>query len=202
MRYGLIVEAVEGVKEVVSRQVATQIDQLQHISGATILVNGAVALIVDVKDVVQQLLHERNTQSSLDSTRQVEAGGDHAKASILVVEDSVTVREVERHVLESAGYEVVTAVDGKDGLNQAKRSHFDLIITDIDMPRMDGIEMIGSLRRQEKFSAVPIVVVSYKDRDEDRSKAMDAGASYYVTKSEFDSGEMLNLISDLLRNLG
>ena len=80
--------------------------------------------------------------------------------------------------------------------------HFDLIITDIDMPRMDGIEMIGMLRRQDKFSTVPIVVVSYKDRDEDRAKAMDAGASYYVTKSEFDSGEMLNLISDLLRNIG
>ena len=200
-RYGLLVEGVEGVKEVVSRQVATQIDQLQHVSGATILVNGAVALIVDVKDIVQQLVHERNTQS-LHTSRQTDASGERAKGSILVVEDSVTVREVERHVLESAGYDVVTAVDGKDGLNQVKRSHFDLIITDIDMPRMDGIEMIATLRRQEKFSTVPIVVVSYKDRDEDRAKAMDAGASYYVTKSEFDSGEMLNLISDLLRNLG
>ena len=138
----------------------------------------------------------RAASTRLGKSRRIE---DYAKASILVVEDSVTVREVERHV-ESAGYEVVTAVDGKDGLNQAKRSH---------SPDHHRHRYPYGWHRNDWLTASPreiqrgsIVVVSYKDRDEDRSKAMDAGASYYVTKSEFDSGEMLNLISDLLRNLG
>ena len=89
------------------------------------------------------------------------------QAHILVVEDSQTVREVERHFLESAGYRVSTAVDGMDGLNKFKEGRYDLIISDIDMPRMNGLDMIRQLRTEPTGQDVPIIVVSYKDREED-----------------------------------
>jgi two-component system sensor histidine kinase and response regulator WspE len=118
---------------------------------------------------------------------------------LLVVEDSVTVREVERHFLEQAGYQVMTAVNGIDGLNKARAGDFQMVITDIDMPRMNGIELISTLRGMERFRTLPIVVVSYKDRAEDKEKALEAGADRYVTKSQFDTDVMLAIVADLLQ---
>jgi two-component system sensor histidine kinase and response regulator WspE len=108
------------------------------------------------------------------------------------------VREVERHFLEQAGYRVSTAVNGMDGLNKARGGDFAMLITDIDMPRMNGIELIGTLRGMDRFRGLPIVVVSYKDRAEDREKAMEAGADRYVTKSQFDTDVMLGMVAELL----
>ncbi|MBT6879887.1 MAG: response regulator, partial [Gammaproteobacteria bacterium] len=126
------------------------------------------------------------------------AEGDASLGNILVVEDSATVREVERHMLEQAGYRVTTAVNGVDGFNKLRGDHFDLIISDIDMPRMNGIEMITKIRANDKYSQIPIIVVSYKDREQDRVVAMDAGANHYVTKASFDSGEMMDRIRELI----
>jgi two-component system sensor histidine kinase and response regulator WspE len=105
---------------------------------------------------------------------------------------------VERHFLESAGYSITTAVNGIDGLNKLKSGHFDLIITDIDMPRMNGIDMIRQVRADNKYSEIPVTVVSYKDRDTDRKKADDAGINLYVTKAKFESARMLERIRNLL----
>jgi len=195
--YALIVDEVLGDNEIVSRPLAKQLKSIEHVSGSALLLDGGIALIADVKDMVQTLStaqHLGTQEVDVDES----ATGTEKQGRILIVEDSVTVREVERHVLASAGYDVVTAVDGKDGLNKIKRGHFDVIVSDVDMPRLDGIEMIRQLRSQERYATIPIIVVSYKDRKEDRQKALDVGATYYVTKSEFDSGEMLELIADLI----
>jgi len=195
--YALIVDEVLGDNEIVSRPLAQQLKSIEHVSGSALLLDGGIALIADVKDMVQTLSTAQHLGSQEESVDE-SATGTEKQGRILIVEDSVTVREVERHVLASAGYDVVTAVDGKDGLNKIKRGHFDVIVSDVDMPRLDGIEMIRQLRSQERYATIPIIVVSYKDRKEDRQKALDVGATYYVTKSEFDSGEMLELIADLI----
>ena len=115
---------------------------------------------------------------------------------ILVVDDSATVREVERKILENAGYRVDTAVDGVDGWNLARLVDYDLIVSDIDMPRMTGFELTAKLRKL--YPNLPIVIVSYKDRKEEQQKALSAGVNAYLTKSSFQDNSFVQTIEHLL----
>ncbi len=198
-RYGLLVDEVIDEQDMVSRPLDERLGKVQDISGLTLLDDGGVALIIDVSDLLARMDEGSGRLDRLDAGAASVAEPELIEASqILVVEDSVTVREVERHFLEQAGYQVATAVNGVDGLNKAKAGRFDLLITDIDMPRMNGIELITTLRELDRFKSLPIIVVSYKDRPEDRDKTLEAGADRYVTKSEFDTDAMLDLVAELL----
>jgi two-component system sensor histidine kinase and response regulator WspE len=196
----------------VSRPLDERLGKVAEVSGLTLLEDGGLALILDVPDLLQHLhegvghLHPAAVREALTAplpeltpgSGRTEAPADATPAQVLVVEDSVTVREVERHFLEQAGYQVTTAVNGVDGLNKAKAGDHRILITDIDMPRMNGLELIRTLRGIDRFRRLPIIVVSYKDRTEDRDRALEAGADRYVTKSEFDTDAMLALVAQLL----
>src|SRR5690606_21072478 len=117
---------------------------------------------------------------------------------ILVVDDSITVREVERKLLENGGYEVDVAVDGVDGWNQLTVNRYDLVVSDVDMPRMNGIELVTRLRADPRLGKLPVVIVSYKDREEDRLRGMQAGADYYLTKSSFHDAGLIQAVRDLI----
>jgi two-component system sensor histidine kinase and response regulator WspE len=191
-RAAVLVEAVVDELDVVTRPLDERLGKVQQVAGVTLLDDGGLALVVDVSDLLERL-EEGNVetlQAPIEVPEQV--------SRILVVEDSVTVREVERHFLTQAGYAVTTAVNGVDGLNKAKTGGHDLIVTDIDMPRMNGIELIRTLRGIERFRELPIIVVSYKDRPDDREAALAAGADRYVTKAEFDTDQMLATVAELL----
>ena len=206
-RQALLVEDVLDEQDVVVRTFDSRLGKLRDMQGVTLLRDGGVALIVDSGDLLQSMqesdegialggqLGAPGSAVELDGPA---AEGDASLGNILVVEDSATVREVERHMLEQAGYRVTTAVNGVEGFNKLRGEHFDLIISDIDMPRMNGIEMITKIRANDKYSQIPIIVVSYKDREQDRVVAMDAGANHYVTKASFDSGEMMDRIRELI----
>jgi two-component system sensor histidine kinase and response regulator WspE len=128
-------------------------------------------------------------------------GSDHvSKLSkrILVVDDSITVRELERQLLESRGYVVDVAVDGMDGWNAVRSMQYDLVISDVDMPRMDGIQLVSQIKRDSALRTVPVIIVSYKDREEDRIRGLDAGASSYLTKSSFHDQRFLDTVADLI----
>ncbi|KPA19650.1 peptidase M23 [Candidatus Magnetomorum sp. HK-1] len=194
-RVGLVVDTIFEEQHIVIRPLDERLGKIPNAEGITLLSNGNVALIVDIKDILQNVASSDYMQLLPDITEVPQA---EKKDHILVVEDSQTVREVERHFLESAGYAVTTAVNGVDGLNKLKSDHFDLIISDIDMPRMNGIEMIHQIRMDKRYEEIPVIVVSYKDRDADRQKAIEVGVNLYVTKSEFDSAKMLERIKNLL----
>ena len=115
-----------------------------------------------------------------------------------MVDDSLTVREVQRKLLESAGYEVETAVDGMDGLNAAQAGDYDLVISDVDMPRMNGIDLVKRLKADPRLRDTPVMIVSYKDREQDRLKGLEAGADYYLTKSSFQDETLLSAVADLV----
>ena len=121
-----------------------------------------------------------------------------SKKRILVVDDSLTVREVERDLLESKGYLVDVAVDGMDGWNAVRRFSYDRIGTDVDMPRMDGIELVNSIKQDLHLKNIPIRIVSYKDRVEDRRRGLDAGADYYLTKGSFHDDSLIDAVEDLI----
>jgi two-component system sensor histidine kinase and response regulator WspE len=105
---------------------------------------------------------------------------------------------VERKLLENVGFSVQTAVNGMDGLNAARLDAFDLIITDVDMPRMNGVELVRKLKADPDLASTPIMIVSYKDREEDRLAGLDAGADYYLTKGSFHDETLLQAVYDLI----
>jgi two-component system sensor histidine kinase and response regulator WspE len=126
------------------------------------------------------------------------AAGARGRKRILVADDSITVREVERQMLSRLGHEVEVAVDGMDAWNQLRAGQFDMLVTDVDMPRMNGIELVRMVRSEARFASLPIAIVSYKDRAEDRAAGMDAGANAYLTKGSFQDQTFITTVNDLI----
>ncbi|EHJ13510.1 CheA signal transduction histidine kinase [Crocosphaera watsonii WH 0003] len=115
-----------------------------------------------------------------------------------MVDDSITVREMERKLLENKGYKVDIAVDGMEGWNAVRVGHYDLVISDIDMPRMNGIKLVHNIKSSPQLKSIPVIIVSYKDREEDRLQGLEVGADYYLTKSSFHDDTLINAVIDLI----
>lgn len=196
-RYGLVVDRFLGQRELVVIPLDSRLGRVPNVSSGAILEDGSPALILDVDDLVRSV-DGLLTHSRLSKVGRKKGPGETPKKHILVVDDSLTVREVERRLLENSGYEVTVAVDGMDGWNTLQLDRFDLVISDIDMPRMNGIELIRKIRADAGFKQTPVIVVSYKDREEDRLSGLDAGANYYLTKSSFRDQGLTNAVRDLI----
>jgi two-component system, chemotaxis family, sensor histidine kinase and response regulator WspE len=194
---GLVVDRFVGEQDIVVRPLDPRLGKVPHISAAAVTETGDPLLIVDVEDLrqsMQQLLGE----GRLRGMTSVGSAAALQRTRVLVVDDSITVREVERHLLVNHGYDVDVAVDGQDGWNALRAVSYNLLITDVDMPRMDGIELIRHVRQDTKLAELPIIVVSYKDREEDRLRGMEAGASAYLTKGSFHDDSLIQTVSDLV----
>jgi two-component system sensor histidine kinase and response regulator WspE len=153
---------------------------------------------VDTEDL-QRSIEKIVSTGRPDRVQHESAVGQQRKRKrVLVVDDSLTVRELERKLLSNHGYEVEVAADGMDAWNAVRSGHFDLVVSDIDMPRMDGIELVTLINKDAKLKAMPVMVVSYKDRDEDRRRGLDAGAAYYLAKSSFHDEKLLDAVVDLI----
>ncbi|RMR74445.1 Sensor histidine kinase/response regulator [Pseudomonas savastanoi pv. fraxini] len=196
--YGVAVERFIGERTLVVMPLDARLGKVQDVSAGALLDDGSVVLIVDVEDMlrsVEKLLNTGRLERIDRRNRQV----DHvSRKRVLVVDDSLTVRELERKLLVGRGYEVSVAVDGMDGWNALRAGDFDLLITDIDMPRMDGIELVTLLRRDTRLQSLPVMVVSYKDREEDRRRGLDAGADYYLAKASFHDDALLDAVVELI----
>jgi two-component system sensor histidine kinase and response regulator WspE len=194
--WGIIVDCFMGEQELVLRGLDTRLQKVQDIGGASLLPDGSPLLVLDVDDVMRTA-STLAAGGRLDPMRKDAAPTKVAKR-VLVVDDSLTVRELERKMIESLGYTVDVAVDGMDGWNAMRAGHYDLVVTDVDMPRMDGIELVTLIKRDPALKAIPVMIVSYKDRDEDRRRGLDAGADYYLTKGSFYDETMLRAIEDFI----
>jgi two-component system sensor histidine kinase and response regulator WspE len=197
-RYGLVVDRFLAERELVIRPLDPRLGKLADISAAAVMTDGSPVLIVDVEDMVRSidnLLSGGRLRKVSRAAARVQA---KAPRRILVVDDSITVREVERKLLESAGYEVEVAVNGMDGWNAVRTSPYDLVITDVDMPRMNGIELVSHIKRDPGLKNLPVMIVSYKDREEDRLRGLEAGANFYLTKSSFHDETLLSAVVDLI----
>jgi two-component system sensor histidine kinase and response regulator WspE len=159
--------------------------------------DGSIVLIVDVEDLVRSL-DKLLASAHLSKVSQTATTSFKERLRILVVDDSITVREVERKLLENNGYEVEVAVDGMDAWNAIRTHSYDLVVTDIDMPRLNGIELVTQIKNHPSFKSLPVIIVSYKDREEDYMKGLDVGANYYLTKSSFHDDTLLKAVIDLI----
>jgi two-component system sensor histidine kinase and response regulator WspE len=196
--YGVAVERFIGERTLVVVPLDARLGKVQDICAGALLDDGSVVLIIDVEDLlvsVEKLLHTGHLKR-IDRSRRHAV--EQARKRILVVDDSLTVRELQRNLLVSLGYEVAVAVDGMDAWNALRSEAFDLLITDIDMPRMDGIELVTLVRRDSRLQSLPVMVVSYKDREEDRRRGLEAGADYYLAKASFHDDALLDAVGELI----
>lgn len=196
--YGLIVDRFLGERELVVRPLDPRLAKIKDVSAAALIEDGSPVLIIDIDDLVRSA-EKLASSGRLRGVQRAAANVEQTRRKrVLVVDDSLTVRELERKLLDNHGYEVAVAVDGMDGWNAVRSDPFDLVVTDIDMPRMDGIELVTMIKRDMRLRSLPVMVVSYKDREEDRRRGLDAGADYYLTKGSFHDDTLIQAVADLI----
>ncbi|MDD2159736.1 hybrid sensor histidine kinase/response regulator [Pseudomonas sp. MIL19] len=196
--YGIAVDRFIGERTLVVMPLDARLGKVRDVSAGALLDDGTPVLILDVEDLFSSIGKLLGSGHLERVDRRSQGVQEAARKRVLVVDDSLTVRELERKLLLSRGYEVAVAVDGMDGWNALRDEHFDLLITDIDMPRMDGIELVTLLRRDSRLRTLPVMVVSYKDREEDRRRGLDAGADYYLAKASFHDEALLDAVQVLI----
>jgi two-component system chemotaxis sensor kinase CheA len=194
-RLAVVVDELINEQEIVLRPVKVGGCQLGHIGGAAILGMGRVALVVNPGSLVTAGLSDRVTSRGSIGLRQ--AIGDGRKR-LLVVDDSITTRTLEQSILESAGYEVVTAVDGADGWRIIQEQGCDLVVSDVEMPRMDGFALCQAIRASSRFKELPVVLITALEKPEDRARGLEAGADAYLGKSSFDQNNLLETVRQLV----
>jgi len=173
------------------RRLDPRLGKIPGVSAASLDEAGLPLLILDVEDLIQTALGRPSTADS-------DAEGASAAPHILVVDDSHTVREMERRLLVRAGYQVTTAQNGQEAWNLLRLKDYDLLISDIDMPQMNGIELVTKVRENPRLASLPVIILSYKGREEDRRRGLDAGADFYLTKGDFQNENFRQAVVDLI----
>ena len=198
-RCGVVVDKLIGQKDLAIQPLDSRLGKVPDVSCAAILEDGTPVLILDMDDLVLSVDALIRKGGIAKVTKSATDEHEEEVKHILVVDDSLTVREVERNLLENAGYRVDAAVDGVDGWNAIRTfKKYDLVVTDIDMPRMDGIELVRLIKSDRTYNALPVIIVSYKEREADRRRGMEAGADYYLTKGSFHDKSLLDAVADLI----
>ncbi|MFZ2444830.1 MAG: hybrid sensor histidine kinase/response regulator [Syntrophobacteraceae bacterium] len=191
-RMAFLVDEVLQEREVLVKTLGGQLARVRNIAGATVLGTGKVAPILNVPDLMTSAVKLVPTPAL------AVVEGPHKKLSILVVEDSITARTLLKTILESAGYEVATAVDGIDAFTALKTAEFDLVVSDVEMPRMNGFDLTAKIRSDRKLSDLPVVLVTALESREDKERGIDVGANAYVVKSSFEQSNLLEVVRRLV----
>ncbi len=197
--YALVTDRFLGERDLVVQPLDKRLGKIKDIAAGSLMEDGAPVLIVDIDDMLRTV-QKFVTDGRVNRVERGAIGGVRttSRRRVLVVDDSLTVRELERKLLGQAGYEVEVAVDGVDGWNAVRAGQFDLIVTDVDMPRMDGIELVRMIKQDPRLGKLPVMIVSYKDREEDRRRGLEAGADYYLTKGSFHDDTLQQAVADLI----
>jgi two-component system chemotaxis sensor kinase CheA len=180
-------------QEVVIKSQSQLLKRVRNVAGATILPSGDVCMILNPPDLLKSV--QQQTPSAV-STKPIKT--IQRKPVILLVEDSIYVRTQEQRLLEKAGYEVVTAVDGLDGYHQLQTRDFDAVISDVEMPNLDGLSLTAKIRQHQEYKNLPIILVTTLNTDEDKKRGAEAGANAYVIKGKFNQGVLLETLERLV----
>jgi len=184
--------------EVVVKALGAPLARVRHVGGAAVLGTGAVVVILNPADLIKAALGDIEASPR---ARSADAQATHAVASrrhVLVVDDSVMTRTLERTILEAAGYSVMVATDGVQALELLNDHQIDIIVSDVEMPRMDGLALTSAVRQDERWPHLPIVLVTSLDSREQVERGAAAGADAYIVKGRFDQNDLLNTIGRLL----
>lgn len=187
------VDEILGEQEVLVKTLGRQLARVRNVAGACVLGTGQVVAVLNVPDLLKSAVKQAAPPPVATETL-----GVAEKHSILVVEDSITSRALLKNILESAGYHVTTAVDGIDAYTTLKTATFDLIVSDVEMPRMDGFDLTAKVRADKQFGDLPVVLVTALESREHRERGIDVGANAYIVKSSFDQSNLLEVIRRLI----
>jgi two-component system chemotaxis sensor kinase CheA len=188
------VETVLQKRDVVVRGLTGRLRDLQAVNGASIEPNGSILLVLDVP-----MLIERSDAIAEHASRIVDrAAGPARQLSVMVVDDALMVRELQRSILERGGYSVRTASDGAEALAMLADEPADLVVTDLEMPNVDGFALTSSIRAHPRLTNIPVLIVSSRASAEDHQRGLDAGADGYIVKTSFDEAGLLSAVSRLL----
>jgi two-component system chemotaxis sensor kinase CheA len=190
-----VVDGLQSEREVVIRALGPRLRHVRHVSGGTILPDGRVALILNAADLVQHALSLPATAGLADAGA---IAPRTARKRLLVADDSVTVRTLQKNILESAGYDVMAAVDGMEAWHLLSENGADLVVSDVEMPRMDGFSLTETIRDSRRFRELPVILVTAMESDADKARGLAAGADAYCLKSAFDQKDLLATIARLL----
>jgi two-component system chemotaxis sensor kinase CheA len=186
------VDEIIGEQEVLVKKLNHQLERVRNFSGVSILATGKIALLLNVAEVIKKANEATPEKIATAEPTKIQ------KKTILVAEDSITARILLKNILETAGYNVKTAVDGADALALVKSEVFDVVVTDVDMPRMNGFELTSKIRADKKLSETPVVIVTAMESREHRERGIEVGANAYIVKSSFDQSNLLDVISRLI----
>ncbi|MCT7967318.1 hybrid sensor histidine kinase/response regulator [Laspinema sp. D1] len=192
-RLGLLVDALVDEQDVVLKPQSKLLKRVRNVAGATILGTGEVCMVLNPHDLLKSV---RKPGKSIAAAKpQPESD---RKLLVLLVEDSIATRTQEKRILENAGYEVVTAVDGVDGYNKLRTRNFDAVISDVQMPNMDGLGLVTKIRQHKEYSELPIILVTSLASDDDKRRGAEAGANSYIPKSSFNQDLLLQTLKRLI----
>ncbi len=189
------VDGILGESETLVKSLGPQLSRVRNIAGATVLGTGGVALILHPGDLVKSAVKGAFSPTGVVPVRETE---ETERKSVLITEDSITARALLKNILESAGYRTWTAVDGIDAMTLLRTEHIDLVVSDVDMPRMNGFDLTARIRASGEFADLPVVLVTSLDSREDRERGIEAGANAYVVKSSFDQSNLLEVVKRLI----
>jgi two-component system chemotaxis sensor kinase CheA len=180
--------------EVVVKSLGPVLTAVTGYLGASILDDGTVMLILDSAELLRRAA---DVSTAARSNTAAEHQTDEAP-NVLVVDDQFTVRELQRAILRAAGYRVEVACDGREALQTLTKADFDIVVTDLQMPEMDGLELLGAIRADPSSSGLPVIVVTSRGSEEDRRLGVQAGADAYIVKDEFDQQALLDTVERLV----
>jgi two-component system chemotaxis sensor kinase CheA len=196
-RVGFIVDEIFGEQEGTVKSLGNQLAHVRHLAGAIILGNGSVVPILNVQEIMDTVVKSR--QKSLTLKEEVgEVQSSEEGKKILIAEDSITLRSLLRNIIESAGYQVKTAVDGLEAFQFLTLEDFDLLVSDVEMPRLNGFGLTARVRSDKRLAELPVILVTALDTHEDRQRGMEAGANAYIVKGSFEQSNLLETIKRLL----
>lgn len=193
-RVAFAVDAVLDEREVLVKTLKRPLLRVKHISGATVLGSGTVAPILSVPDLLKSA---RNGGAPRPVATAVRAQPAAAARRLLVAEDSITSRMLLKGILEAAGYFVKTAVDGMEAFAMLRAEPFDLVVSDVEMPRMNGFDLVSRIRADRSLGETPVILVTALESREDRERGIDAGASAYLVKGSLDQSNLLEAVQRL-----
>jgi len=198
-RMAFAVDELTGEQEVVIKGLGKQLSRVGGIAGASVMGDGSVILILNISDLLKLAIHG-GRRSIFDAFAKAEAeAATRTQQRILIVDDSITTRTLEKNILESAGYAIQLATDGQEALELIASSGVpDLIVSDIAMPRMNGFDLTTRIKSEEKTMKVPVILVTSLDSQEDKAHGIDVGADAYIIKSQFDQKNLLETIEQLI----
>mgnify|MGYP002628736505 CR=1 FL=1 len=188
------IDEIANEQEVLVKNFNKHLARVRNISGATVLGSGKVVPILNISDLLKSALKPMAIAIKQKTTEETE----EVKKSVLVVEDSITSRMLLKNILETAGYVVTTAIDGIDGFTKLKESNFNAVVSDIEMPRMNGFDLTAKIRSDKVLSEMPVLLVTSLSKREDRERGIDVGANAYIIKSSFDQSNLLEILERLI----